>query len=92
MDPFESYTHSFIVKIWRERLSNHGEQFTWRGHITHLPGGERRYLRALDDFATFVLPYLTAMGVRLKWHQRLRYRLQRGQAVSPQSSSEEPEP
>lgn len=64
MEPFETHTHSFIVKIWRERVGDRANQTIWRGHITHVPGGERRYLKSLNDIAAFITPYLIQMGVR----------------------------
>ena len=66
MEPLESQTHSFIVKIWRERVCAEGSKVTWRGHITHVPGGERRYLKGFDDIADFIIPYLEAIGVKPK--------------------------
>jgi hypothetical protein len=65
VDSFEVHTHSFIVRIWRERLEPEGQRVTWRGHITHVPSGERRYLRHLDDLAAFIVPYLERMGVHV---------------------------
>lgn len=55
-------THSFILKVWVERGAASAAP-TWRGHITHVPGGERIYLRDLDAIAAFVAPYLARMGV-----------------------------
>ncbi len=65
---FEADTHSFIVKIWREE-TNHA---TWRGHITHVPGGERCYVQDLDDISAFLLPYLERLGMRLTFCWRVR--------------------
>ncbi len=62
MDSFESNTHSFIVKIWLEENG----RIHWRGHITHIPGGERRYLDDLEEIARFIRPHLQAMGVSLE--------------------------
>ena len=56
--------HSFIVKVWIEETAQEAGRATWRGHITHVPGGERRYLENLQDIPTFVQPYLEAMGVQ----------------------------
>lgn len=57
-------THSFIVKIWREEVEN-GKLPKWRGHITHVPGNERRYLKSLDDIADFIKTYLHRIGVHV---------------------------
>ena len=72
MDLFEANTHPFIVKIWLEETAEEAGQATWRGHITHVPTGERRYLKDLDDIAAFITPYLEGMGVELTLFQRIR--------------------
>lgn len=60
MDLFESATHSFVIKIWLED----GDQLRWRGHITHVPSGERRYVEDMGEIRDFILPYLEQMGVK----------------------------
>jgi hypothetical protein len=72
--------HSFIIKIWIEEPSEAGGA-TWRGHVTHVPGGERRYIRDLDQIRDFIAPYLEEMGVRFRvcfrvqqWTSRLKRR------------------
>ncbi|HSH81981.1 MAG TPA: hypothetical protein VLA19_25935 [Herpetosiphonaceae bacterium] len=77
MDLFESHTHSFIVKIWREQLSPTGDMATWRGHITHVPGGEQRYVHDLDDIVVFITGYIEKMGVKLTVRRQVRQRLKR---------------
>jgi len=79
MDLFEANTHSFIIKVWLEETVEETGQATWRGHITHVSGGERRYLQELDAIAAFIAPYLETMGVKLEkrwpgeaWLSRLR--------------------
>ncbi|MFQ5856217.1 MAG: hypothetical protein ACE5LU_11295 [Anaerolineae bacterium] len=77
MDLLESNTHSFIVKIWLEETVEEAGQATWRGHITHVPSGDRRYLKDLDDISNFVVPYLDRMGVKLDMRWRVRQWLKR---------------
>lgn len=79
MDLLEFNTHSFIVKIWLEEPAGGNRRATWRGHITHVPSGERRYLKNLWQIVAFIAPYLIAMGVKLnlslriqEWRQRRR--------------------
>jgi hypothetical protein len=72
MDPYES--HSFIVKVWLEESFEEAGEATWRGHITHVPGQERRYLHTLDDIVDFIGPYLERMGVKPKVFRRSRHR------------------
>jgi hypothetical protein len=72
MEPLESQTHSFIIKIWRERVRVGSGMATWRGHITHVPGGERRYLKGFNDIADFIIPYVEAIGVKPGRYWRVR--------------------
>jgi hypothetical protein len=65
MNQYESNTHSFIVKIWLEETAEEAGQATWRGHITHVSDGERRYLKDLDGITAFIAPHLEQMGVKL---------------------------
>ena len=64
MDLIEFNTHSFIVKIWLEEPTDDNHKGKWRGHITHVPGGERRYLKNLGEILAFIVPYLMSMGLR----------------------------
>ena len=74
MDLPESEVHSFIVKLWFE---SEGWPARWRGHVTHVPGGERRDLRELDEIVDFVEPYLEQRGVPTGRCLRLRRWLRR---------------
>ena len=71
--------HSFIIKIWREEAEK-GKLPKWRGHITHVPSNERRYLKSLSGITDFVKTYLQRMDIRedFWWRlkQWLRYRKQ----------------
>ncbi len=82
VDLFEANTHPFIVKIWLEETAEEAGRAIWRGHITHVPSGERRYLKNLDDIGIFIAPYLNGMGVKLslfwwvrQWLKRYKRRL-----------------
>jgi hypothetical protein len=72
MDLLESHTHSFIVRIWREQVTEGERPPAWRGHVTHVPGGERHDVQTLDDIALCIIPHLEAIGVRptLRWRIR----------------------
>jgi hypothetical protein len=70
MEPTESRTHSFIIKIWLEEDMDEAGRTVWRGHITHVPGGERRYLKQLNDVLAFIMPFLKKMGVRFDMNSR----------------------
>ena len=68
--------YSFIIKIWREDPGRN-KHAKWRGHITHVPSQERRYLKSLDDVTDFVNRYLYYMGVRVDFRWRLKQWLKR---------------
>ena len=57
MDLSESTLHSFIIKLWLE-ADYKSEPDVWRGYITHVPTGDRRYLKRLSDITDFVQEYL----------------------------------
>ncbi len=65
MDLLEFNTHSFIVKIWLEEPAERVRRAKWRGHITHVPSGDRRYLKSLWEILAFIAPYMVAMGVKV---------------------------
>jgi hypothetical protein len=65
-------THSFIVKIWLEETVEEAGRAVWRGHITHVPSRERRYIQALEDIPAFIVPYLQRMGVKPGARLRLK--------------------
>jgi hypothetical protein len=65
MEHFEATTHPFIVRIWLEESAEEADRATWRGYVTHVPSGERRYIHALDEIVAFIAPYVESMGVRL---------------------------
>jgi|SwirhisoilCB3_FD_contig_101_62442_length_7741_multi_3_in_0_out_0_1 hypothetical protein len=69
MEPFETSTHSFIIKIWREWTGTQPGHATWRGYITHVPSGERHALHDLRDIIMFIKPYLEQMGVQQRQYQ-----------------------
>ena len=61
MDPEETDSHSFIIRIWLEETAEDGKPAVWRGHITHVPSGHRRYLQELGSLVGFIAPYLAEM-------------------------------
>ena len=61
MKPTESRTHSFIIKIWPEEEIDEAGRTIWRGHITHVPDGERQYIQELSAIPQFIQPYLDKM-------------------------------
>ena len=86
MELLEFNTHSFIVKIWLEEPGLGGRRGKWRGYITHVPSGERRYLESLNEILAFMIPYLLSMGVRLEGYWRFRDWLSRRRRRRPIAS------
>ena len=68
MDSFESKTHSFVVKVWLEEDEEDHSPPKWRGHITHVPSRQRRYINDLNGVTKFISGYLEKMGVGKRWH------------------------
>lgn len=56
---------SFIIKVWIEETVEEAGQALWRGHITHVPSGRRKYIQDLERISAFIAPYLEEMGVEL---------------------------
>jgi hypothetical protein len=77
MDPPELTNHSFIVKIWHEEADEGAAGIPWRGHVTHVPGGERHYFEDLREIAAFIRPFLDTMGVTMSGRHSLGARLAR---------------
>lgn len=81
MEALDPNSHTFIVKVWLEESAAEAGAATWRGHITHIPTKERRYLQELLDIPAFIAPYLQELGIIIEprrahrlWH-RLRRRV-----------------
>jgi hypothetical protein len=72
MDLPEPFSHSFIVKIWIEERAVADSMALWRGHITHVPSGERAYFQDLAGVAAFIAPYLEELGASqlVRWWEQ----------------------
>ena len=68
----KSNLHSFIIRLWFEEAGEEVGPRIWRGHITHVPSGTRRYLKDLNEIIAFIEPYFEAEGIELDWRRRLR--------------------
>lgn len=83
MDSIETTDHRFILRVWLEEPPEGTRRAKWRGHITHVPSGARRYFQHLDDIASFVAPYLESMGIKLgPWRRAGRWMKHLGQSQS----------
>ena len=50
--------HSFIIQIYIEEMEDMPFRRMRYGHITHLPDGERHYIKGLKDIADFIQAHL----------------------------------
>jgi hypothetical protein len=73
----DTSTHSFIVKIWLEETVEQSGNAKWRGCVTHVSSGERRYVESLQAISEFIGRYLETMGVNLGFRQHIRHLLLR---------------
>ena len=60
-DP-ESNAETFVVRIWMEATGGDGDPRAWRGHVTHVMSGERRYVQSFDAIAAFITGHLRWPG------------------------------
>ena len=63
MDLDESQLHSFVIKFWLEDALEKTNRTAWSAKITHVPGGEHRYIRSFDEMADFITAHLKWSGV-----------------------------
>lgn len=65
-ESYEFNTHVFVVKIWLEEFHHEGKG-TWRGYITHVSSGNRKYIDGFLDVISFIIPYLVDMKAKISW-------------------------
>lgn len=63
LNMFEATTHSFVIKIWLEETWEESDRAVWRGRITHVASGERKFIKDLPEILAFIWPYLDELGV-----------------------------
>ncbi len=61
----EPDTHSFIVKFWLDEQDPDDNNIVWRGHITHVATGQRKYYNNLREMNGFLIPHLQNMKIRI---------------------------
>lgn len=72
MPPPEVEAASFIVKLWLEEDEVAAPQRI-HGHITHVPSGERRYLKDFDGILDFIFSHLRRMGLGFRPCWRVKH-------------------
>lgn len=50
---------SFIVRVWREESPSEKRQAKWRGHITTVPQGKRRYFKSITEIPDLIAAHLS---------------------------------
>ncbi len=65
MDHYEANISSFVIRIWIEEPGDESSSMLWRGHITHVLSGKRRYFQDLDAIAAFITLHLEEMGTNV---------------------------
>ena len=58
MDVSENAVHSFIIRLLCEEKECDAPLGIWRGHLTHVPSRQRRYIQNLDEIVTIIREYL----------------------------------
>jgi hypothetical protein len=77
MDLIESQLHSFIIKFWLEDTLENTKRTAWTGKITHVPGGEQRYIKSFDEMADFITAHLRSPRVDTPQPGRMRSLIRR---------------
>jgi len=54
----ETAVQTFIIKIWVEESASESSDAVWRGHITKVMGGQRRYVKNLDEITSYFRAYI----------------------------------
>lgn len=52
---------SFVVRVWRENISDEEHEEIWRGHITPIPDGTRHYFTKFGEIPDFMRDYLKSL-------------------------------
>jgi hypothetical protein len=68
----ESSRYSYVIRLWFEATAAEAGHAQWRGHITNVASGERRFFEDLDEIADFIAPTLEHFGARIRYGLRVR--------------------
>ncbi|VAW33423.1 hypothetical protein MNBD_CHLOROFLEXI01-4935 [hydrothermal vent metagenome] len=66
----EPNSHSFILKVWLIDSDKTQDKQNWRGYLTHVVSGQRRYFDNLSEMNNLLIPYLKGMGTKLPYWWR----------------------
>ncbi len=62
LSPFDDGSYVFIVRIRQEVREIPDAPPEWRGVIEHVPNGERRYFRNLNEMTAFIAHFVPGIG------------------------------
>ena len=62
MDLPDVSSQSFVIRIWLEETADEAGALSWRGHISHVPSGKRRYFQDMQAIVAFIQPYVGRLG------------------------------
>jgi hypothetical protein len=68
----EPRTVSFVVKITVDDCVGEPDEIAWHGMVTHVPSGEKRYVKNLAEMEHYIAAHLERLGVPLEAVQRSR--------------------
>lgn len=54
----QAHLFSFVVRIWTEELPSSDHVPLWRGHLTAIPEGERRYFKNISEIPDLIIAFL----------------------------------
>jgi len=74
-------SHSFILKIWIEETAAEAGYVVWRGSLSHVPDGSRRYFTDLETMADFVGNFIEGMGGDVGMRFRVRKQIRHFQRL-----------
>jgi hypothetical protein len=61
VDEPESNAVTFVVRLWLEG-GDEGPR-VWRGHITHVMSGERRYVQSPEGIDAFITRFMRCLDI-----------------------------
>lgn len=82
----QANVQSFVLRVWLEESREEAGRTLWRGHITDIGTGERRYVQDIDGIVAFLVPRLSQMGASVGVRWRVQTWLAR--SSSPRQSTE----
>jgi hypothetical protein len=60
-----------------DRSGDRLERWVWEGNVTHVPSGECRSIRTLEDVLAFISTHLERTGIRMRRTSRFWPRIGR---------------